>query len=75
MSDAKADESLQAFAMKIKRLVQLAYPGKNHPLIDFYKTEVFIYGIRDPDIKLAVCSTLKRDRGLRTGPSDRSNDL
>ena len=32
---------------------------KNHPLIDNYKTEVFVYGIRDPDIKLAVCSTLK----------------
>ena len=54
-------ESLQAFAMEVERLAQLADPGENHELIDNYKTEVFVYGIRDPDIKLAVCSTLKRN--------------
>ena len=37
-------------------MVQLAYPGESHPLID-----MFVYGIRDPSIKLAVCSTLTRN--------------
>ena len=55
----KANEPLQAFAMKVERLVQLTYPGENHPLIDNMKTEAFVGGIRDPDIKLAVCSTQK----------------
>ena len=45
--------------MEVKRLVQLTYPGKNHLLIDNIKTESFVNGIRDPDIKLAVCSTQK----------------
>ena len=44
------------------RLVQLTYKGENHPLIDNYKTEVFVYSIRTSlDIKQAVCSTLKRN--------------
>ena len=55
----KANESLQAFAMEVERLVQLTYPGENHPLIDNIKTEAFVNDIRDPDIKLAVCSTQK----------------
>ena len=29
--------------------------------MDNYKTEVFVNGMRDPDIKLTVCSTLKRN--------------
>ena len=57
--DQKANELLQAFAMEVERLVQLTYPGENHPLIDNIKTEVFVSGIRDPDIKLAVCFTQK----------------
>ena len=55
----KSKESLQAFEMEIERLVQLTYPWENHPLIDNIKTVGFINGIRDPDIKLAVCSTQK----------------
>ena len=55
----KADESLQAFAMEVERLVQLTYPSENHPLMDNIKTEAFVNGIRDPEIKLAVCSTQK----------------
>ena len=47
--------------MEVARLVKLAYSGEYHPLIDNYKTVVFVHGIRDPDIKLAVCSTLKRN--------------
>ena len=46
----KANESLQAFAMEVERLVQLTYPGENHPLIDNIKTESFVNGIRDSDI-------------------------
>ena len=57
----KTNESLQAFAKDAEKLVQLAYPGENHSLIDNYKTEVFVCGIQDPDIKLVVCSTLKRN--------------
>ena len=38
----KANESLQAFAMEVERLVQFTYLGENHQLIDNYKTEVFI---------------------------------
>ena len=47
--------------MEVERLVHLAYPGENHPLIDNFKTEVFVYGVRKPDIKLAVRCTLKRN--------------
>ena len=35
----KANESLQAFAMEVERLVQLTYTGGNHPLIDNFKTD------------------------------------
>ena len=52
-----ANEPLQASAMEVERLMWLTYPGENHPLIDNTKTEAFVSGIRDPDIKLAVCST------------------
>ena len=55
----KVNESLQAFAIKVEKLVQLIYPGENHPLIDNIKTEAFVSCTRDPDIKLAVCSTQK----------------
>ena len=60
MSGEKANESLQAFAVEVERLVQLTYPGENHPLIDNFKTETFVNGISDTDIKLAVCSTQKK---------------
>ena len=39
--------------MEVERLVQLAYPRENHPLIDNHKVEVFVYDIRGPEIKLA----------------------
>ncbi|KAI8118531.1 hypothetical protein CVS40_9889 [Lucilia cuprina] len=39
----KANETLQGFALEIERLLQLAYP--------------FVNGIRDPEIKHAVCAT------------------
>ena len=55
----KANESLLGLAMEDERLVHLTYPGENHPLIDNIKTEAFVSGIRDPDIKLAVCSMQK----------------
>ena len=55
----KANESLQAFVVEVERLVQLIYPLKNHPLIGNFKTEAFVNGIHNPDIKLAVCSTQK----------------
>ena len=45
--------------MEVERLVQPTYPGENHPLVDNIKTVAFFSGIRDPDIKLAVCSTHK----------------
>ena len=51
----KTNESLQAFTMVVERLVQLTYPGENYPLIDNFKTKAFVNGIRDPDVKLAVC--------------------
>ena len=54
------NESLQALEMEVERLVQLTYSRENHPLIDNFKTEVFVNGIRDPGIKLAVCCRLKR---------------
>ncbi|KNC21891.1 hypothetical protein FF38_13453 [Lucilia cuprina] len=41
----KANETLQGFALEIERLLQLAYP--------------FVNGIRDPEIKHAVCATPK----------------
>ena len=41
------------------RFVQLTYPAENHQLIDNIKTEAFVNGIHDPDIKLAVYSTQK----------------
>ena len=37
--------------------MQFIYPGENHPLIEHFKAEAFVNGIRDPDIKLSVCST------------------
>ena len=37
--------------------MQLRYPGENLPLIDSIKTEAFVNGIRDSDIKLVVCCT------------------
>ena len=43
--------------MEVERLVQITYPGENHLLIDNFKIEAFVNGIRDPDIKLTVCST------------------
>ena len=54
--------------MEVERLVQLTYPGKNHPLIDNIKTETFVGGIDDPDIKLAVCSMQKTTFGERKRP-------
>ena len=61
----KANESIQALAIDVERLIQLSYPGENHLLTDGNKTEVFVYCIRDPDIKLAVqCSTLKKNFDL-----------
>ena len=36
--EQKANEPLQAFAMDVETLVQLTYPGENHPLIDNIKT-------------------------------------
>ena len=39
----KANESLQAFAMEVERLVQLTYPGENHLLIDNIKTATVEY--------------------------------
>ena len=47
----KANESLQAFAVEVE--------AENHPLVNNFKTEAFVNGIRDPDIKLTVCSTQK----------------
>ena len=41
----KANDSLQAFAMEVKRLVQLTYPGGNHLLVDSFKTKAFVNGI------------------------------
>ena len=35
------------------------HPEENYTLIDNLKTNVFVNGIRDPDIKLAVCLTQK----------------
>ena len=55
-----ANESLQTFAMEGERLVQLTYPGENHPLVVNFKIEAFVNGICDPDIKLAVCSAQKK---------------
>ena len=46
-------------ANEVERLVQLTYPGENHSLLANFKTETFVNGIRDPDIKLAVCSSQK----------------
>ena len=39
--------------------MQLTYPGENHPLGDNSKNETFVNGIRNPDIKQAVCSAQK----------------
>ena len=55
----KSNESLQAFAMKGERLVQLTDTGENHPLVDNFKTEAFGSGIRNPNIKLAIYSAQK----------------
>ena len=41
----KPNESLQAAEMEVERLVQLTYPGENHPLIDNIKIEAFVRGI------------------------------
>ena len=41
-------------------MVELTYPGENHPLIDNIKTVGFVNSIRDPDVKLAVCSPQKK---------------
>ncbi|GBP06662.1 hypothetical protein EVAR_71787_1 [Eumeta japonica] len=53
------NETLQDYALEIKRLMKLAYPGENHPFVDNFKTEAFANGIRDPDIKLAAYATQK----------------
>lgn len=55
----KANESLQDFAMEIERLVQLTYPGENHPFLDQFKIEAFVNGIRDPEVRQLVCATQK----------------
>ena len=55
----KTDESLQAFTMEVERLVQFTYPGGNHPIVDNFKTRALVNDIRDTDIRLAVCYTLK----------------
>ena len=52
-------EPLKAIAMEVERIVQRTYVRENHPLIDNFKTEAFVNGIRDPDIKLAARSTQK----------------
>ena len=43
-------------AMEGERLVQFTYPGENYPLVYNFKTEAFVNGRRDSDIKSAVCS-------------------
>ena len=56
----KANESLRAFAMKVEsKQVQLKYPEKKNPLVDNFKNEAFVSGIRDTHIKLVGCSTQK----------------
>ncbi|XP_037820440.1 uncharacterized protein LOC119609656 [Lucilia sericata] len=55
----KANETLQDFALEIERLIQLTYPGEHHPFLDIFKIEAFVNGIRDPEIKHAVCATPK----------------
>ena len=47
----KTCESLEDFALQIERLVQLAYPGESHPLLEQIKLRAFVSGIRDPDIR------------------------
>ncbi|GBP02819.1 hypothetical protein EVAR_71251_1 [Eumeta japonica] len=44
----KMNETLQDYALEIERLVQLAYPGENHPFMDNFKAKAFVIGIRDP---------------------------
>ena len=63
----KDNEPLQAFAMEVERLVPLAYQREKQPLLDNNKTEAFVIGIRDPDIKPAVCSTQETARVI-SGP-------
>ena len=53
----KTGESLEDFALQIERLVQLAYPGESHPLLEQIKIGAFRSGIRDPDIRCAVFAT------------------
>ena len=53
--EQKANDPLQAFALEVDRLVQLTYPGENHPLIDNIKIGAFV----DSEIKLAICSMQK----------------
>ncbi|XP_065356251.1 uncharacterized protein LOC135950648 [Calliphora vicina] len=55
----KPNETLQDFALEIERLLQLTYPGNNNPFLDHIKIEAFVNGIRDPEIKHAVCATSK----------------
>ena len=55
----KTDESLQALAMEVEILVHLTYPGRNHPLVDNFKTKAFIKSISDPNIRLALYSAQK----------------
>ncbi|XP_065356144.1 uncharacterized protein LOC135950535, partial [Calliphora vicina] len=55
----KPNETLQDFALEIERLLQLTYPGENNPFLDHIKIEAFVNGIRDPEIKHAVCATPK----------------
>ncbi|GBP03215.1 hypothetical protein EVAR_73171_1 [Eumeta japonica] len=52
--EQKMNETLQDYVLEIEWLVQLAYPGENHLFMDNFKTETFINGIRDPDIKFAL---------------------
>lgn len=56
----KPNESLQDFAAEIERLVQLAFSGENHPIVEHLKIQTFSKGIRDPDIRLAVCAAQKQ---------------
>ena len=52
MSGVKGYDSLQALTMEVERLVELTYPGENHPWIDNFKAEAFVNGIRDPELNL-----------------------
>ncbi|XP_037813635.1 uncharacterized protein LOC119604837 [Lucilia sericata] len=51
--------SAEDFALEIELLIQLTYPGEHHPFLDIFKIEAFVNGIRDPEIKHAVCATPK----------------